>query len=136
SFGPAWATTETRLIGPAEPAKILIPTESGQIPADWTDPAMDDSAWTPAAMPIGYGNDVQEPTEPVPFDPTQIAGSVLWLDGDDVNGDGQSDPGVTPVAMTTWTDKSSGQGDNSVAVPATNGGAPLQYFDTINGRGA
>ena len=57
--------------------------------------------------------------------PLEIPGHVLWLDGADFDGDGSPDAGVTGTPLASWTDKSAGQGTNSVIAT---GGAPTMRF--------
>ncbi len=51
--------------------------------------------------------------------PLDIPGHVLWLDGDDLDGDGNVDIAVTGTPVTAWADKSSGMGTTAASV--TNG---------------
>lgn len=77
---------------------------------------------------------LSEIAEPEPItSPLDIAGHVLWLEGDDFNGDGVKDTGANGEALTDWVDKSSGQGINTVSVA---NGAPAKQFAAINGRHA
>ncbi|MDB6148614.1 MAG: hypothetical protein JWQ44_62 [Chthoniobacter sp.] len=63
--------------------------------------------------------------------PLALPGHVLWLDADDFNGDGVVDTGASGSLLTSWVDKSSGQGINTVSVTA---GAPTQQFAVANGH--
>ena len=65
--------------------------------------------------------------------PLDIPGHVLWLDGDDFDGNGSPDTGNNGDALLTWVDKSSGQGDNSVSVTA---GAPTKQFSVVGTHNA
>ncbi len=65
--------------------------------------------------------------------PLDIAGHVLWLEGDDFDGDGVKDTGESGQPLAEWVDKSSGQGVNTVTV--TNG-APTRQFDAFRGHHA
>jgi hypothetical protein len=60
--------------------------------------------------------------------PLELDGHVLWLDGDDVNGDGTKDTGENGAAITEWVDKSSGQGVNSAVLT---GGSPTRQFNVV-----
>ncbi len=63
--------------------------------------------------------------------PLDVPGHVLWLDADDFNGDGATDTGTNGDLLTSWVDKSSGQGNNTVTVTA---GAPTAQFGVANGH--
>lgn len=65
--------------------------------------------------------------------PLAIPGSVLWLDGDDLNGDGVPDTGVNGTLISNWTDKAPGLGDNTVTVSA---GAPTVDFGVVGTHNA
>jgi hypothetical protein len=62
-------------------------------------------------------------------DPSSISGNILWLDGNDIDGDSVPDVGTNGSLLSTWTDKS-GSG-NSVS---TTGGNPQQFFNISNGN--
>ena len=66
------------------------------------------SFWAAAVLPAGAAIE----------SPLDISGHVLWLDSDDFDGDGQRDAGVSGTPATTWVDKSSGLGINSMEVTA------------------
>ncbi|MDB6170764.1 MAG: hypothetical protein JWL59_75 [Chthoniobacteraceae bacterium] len=57
--------------------------------------------------------------------PLAIPGSVLWLDGDDLNGDGIKDTGASGALITSWVDKAVADGIHTVTVTA---GAPTLDF--------
>ena len=65
--------------------------------------------------------------------PLDIPGHVLWLDGDDLDGDGNVDAAVTGTAVTAWADKSSGMGTTSAS--RTNGN-PLRAASVRAGHHA
>jgi hypothetical protein len=60
--------------------------------------------------------------------PLELSGHVLWLEGDDFDGNGTPDTGADDTPITEWVDKSSGQGVNSVTVT---GGAPTKQFGAV-----
>ncbi|MCA9263844.1 MAG: LamG domain-containing protein [Planctomycetales bacterium] len=64
--------------------------------------------------------------------PTAIPGNILWLDANDVDGDGSPDSTPNGSLVTTWVDKSPGGFD--VTLPATDGGNPLQFQNALNGN--
>jgi len=63
-------------------------------------------------------------------DPTDLPGNVLWLDGDDVDGDFTS--GGSFVGGTTWVDKSSA--GNADAAQATAARRPAVVAGALGGR--
>src|SRR5262245_32222328 len=65
--------------------------------------------------------------------PLDVNGAVLWLDGDDLNGDGIKDTGVNGTAITTWADKAVIGGAQSVTVTA---GAPTIDFNVVGTHNA
>lgn len=79
-----------------------------------------------------YGLTTPTGGEPI-TSPLDISGHVLWLEGDDVDGDGVKDTGESGQPLTEWVDKSSGQGVNTVTL--TNG-APTRQFDAFRGHHA
>jgi len=65
--------------------------------------------------------------------PLDIPDHVLWLDGDDLDGNGLPDALEAGSLVTEWVDKSSGQGINTVV---TTGGAPTLQTAAIGSRSA
>lgn len=61
--------------------------------------------------------------------PLQIPDHVLWLEGDDFNGDGTTDTGTSGTVIDTWVDKSPGLGNNSLS---RTGGFPTMEFGVAN----
>ena len=53
SYGVSMFTLTTQFIGPNAAARIFFPT-GNQLGLTWTQPAFNDSAWTPATLGIGY----------------------------------------------------------------------------------
>lgn len=70
------------------------------------------------------------PSTAMAGDLADLPGCVLWLDGDDVDGDGVA--GGSFVAGTTWVDRS---GNGADAVQATAQRQPLVVPSVWNGRG-
>lgn len=65
--------------------------------------------------------------------PLDLPGHVLWLDGDDFDGNGTPDAGEDGAPIIDWVDKSSGQGVNTATVT---GGAPTKQFGVVGGHHA
>src|SRR6476619_6216885 len=65
--------------------------------------------------------------------PLDVPNSVLWLDGDDFDGNGVPDVGVSGTPILNWVDKASGQGVNTVSVTA---GAPTIDFGVVGTHNA
>ena len=53
---PATSTTHS-LIAPGAAARVRVPTQASAMPANWNQPAYDDSAWTAATTGIGFDTD-------------------------------------------------------------------------------
>ncbi|MDX1961978.1 MAG: lamin tail domain-containing protein [Pirellulales bacterium] len=56
SYGGAFGSTNSTLIGPNAPAKVLIPPNNS-LNLTWTNPGFNDAGWLSGATGIGYEND-------------------------------------------------------------------------------
>src|SRR5690606_9860558 len=65
--------------------------------------------------------------------PLAIPGAVLWLDADDLDGDGIKDTGVSGTIVESWVDKAVLDGLQTVIAT---GGAPSIDFDVIGEHNA
>jgi hypothetical protein len=65
--------------------------------------------------------------------PLNIPGSILWLDGDDLDGNGVKDTGVSGSTFLDWVDKATGDGVQTVSVTA---GAPTIDYGVVGTHNA
>ena len=65
--------------------------------------------------------------------PLDVPNSVLWLDGDDFDGNGVPDVGASGTPILNWVDKAPGQGVNTVSVTA---GGPTIDFGVVGTHNA
>ncbi len=124
------------------PASVIIPDGSSSVGFDVTivDNGAADGARTVTvtATAAGYGDgtDIINILDDEFSDPTSISGCELWLDADDLDGDGAAEgtaaeTGVTGGNINTWTDKS---GMNNDAVQGTAAEQALLVDAAADGR--
>jgi len=70
---------------------------------------------------------------PAGFSPANVSGLKLWLDANDVDGDGQADSIANDSNVTVWTDKAGGDHN---ATQTTESKKPTYKTNSLNGKSA
>ncbi|MBU62182.1 MAG: hypothetical protein CMI26_06735 [Opitutae bacterium] len=81
------------------------------------------------------GGMVHQPqsTAPAGFSPASVPGLKLWLDANDVDGDGQADSNANDSNVSVWTDKAGGDHN---ATQTTESQKPTYKTNSLNGKSA